>query len=99
VLFISHTGEIYPSGFLPVRCGNVRRDSLVQVYRDAPLFRRLRDPSALKGKCGRCVFNTVCGGSRARAYAVTGDPLAPEPCCSYSPETRNEVGAASAARD
>ena len=98
VLFISHTGEIYPSGFLPVRAGNVRSDSLVHVYRDAPLFRQLRDTSALKGKCGRCIFNRVCGGSRARAYAVTGDPLASEPCCSYSPETRNEVDATSAAQ-
>jgi AdoMet-dependent heme synthase len=84
-LFISHTGEIYPSGFLPLSAGNVRTDDLVAVYRDSPLFRSLRDPRQLKGKCGVCEFREVCGGSRARAYALTGDPLAPEPYCTHVP--------------
>lgn len=84
-LFISHTGEIYPSGFLPITTGNVRRDDLVAVYRQAPLFRALRDRNQLKGKCGVCEYREVCGGSRARAYALTGDPLEAEPYCTYVP--------------
>lgn len=84
-LFISHTGEIFPSGFLPVTAGNVREHDLVEVYRNSDLFVQLRDKDALKGKCGACAFTKVCGGSRARAYAVHGDPLAEEPFCAYTP--------------
>lgn len=84
-LFISHLGEIMPSGFLPIVAGDVHRDDVVDVYRNHPLFRSLRDPDALTGKCGRCEFRTVCGGQRGRAYAVTGDPLASDPACSYVP--------------
>ncbi|MFW6200984.1 MAG: TIGR04053 family radical SAM/SPASM domain-containing protein [Gemmatimonadota bacterium] len=84
-LFVSHTGEIFPSGFLPLSAGNVRRDDLVDVYRNAPLFRALRDRSRLKGKCGACEFRSICGGSRARAYAMSGDIHASEPCCAYVP--------------
>ncbi|MDX1648011.1 MAG: TIGR04053 family radical SAM/SPASM domain-containing protein [Longimicrobiales bacterium] len=84
-LFVSHTGDIFPSGFLPVAGGNVRTHDLVDVYRNAPLFKSLRDRSRLKGKCGVCEFKPVCGGSRARAYAVTGDPLEAEPFCSHVP--------------
>lgn len=83
--FISHTGDVCPSGFLPVSAGNVRDQSLVDIYRNAPLFRRLRDRGALKGKCGRCEFRDVCGGSRARAYAISKDPLAEDPSCVYRP--------------
>jgi AdoMet-dependent heme synthase len=84
-LFISHRGEIFPSGFLPLSAGDVRSDDLVSVYRDSPLFRSLRDPEQLKGKCGVCEFRQVCGGSRARAYAITGDPLEAEPFCTHVP--------------
>lgn len=84
-LFVSHTGELYPSGFLPLTVGNVRRDDLVEIYRNHELFRALRDPDRLKGKCGVCEYRTICGGSRARAYAMTGDPLAAEPFCTYVP--------------
>lgn len=84
-MFVSHTGDIMPSGFLPVAAGNVRTDDLVAVYRDAPLFRTLRDRTRLGGKCGPCEYASVCGGSRARAYAVTGDYLAAEPSCAYQP--------------
>jgi radical SAM protein len=84
-LFVSHTGDVFPSGFLPLSAGNVRTHDLVGVYREAPLFRRLRDRTLLKGKCGLCEFKTLCGGSRARAYAVTCDYLAAEPYCSYMP--------------
>lgn len=85
-LFVSHTGELFPSGFLPLAGGNVRTDDLVEVYRDSPLFRSLRDRSSLKGKCGVCEYKAVCGGSRARAYAVTGDPLEAEPFCAHIPK-------------
>jgi AdoMet-dependent heme synthase len=82
-MFISHTGEVFPSGFLPASAGNIAFQSPVEIYRNAPLFRQLRDRSLLKGKCGICDFRQVCGGSRARAYAVTGDWLAAEPFCAY----------------
>ncbi|MEX0912250.1 MAG: TIGR04053 family radical SAM/SPASM domain-containing protein [Gemmatimonadota bacterium] len=84
-LFVSHTGDLYPSGFLPVSGGNVRWDDLVDIYRNHALFRALRDPDALKGKCGVCEYREVCGGSRARAYALTGDPLEAEPFCTHVP--------------
>jgi AdoMet-dependent heme synthase len=84
-MFISHIGEVMPSGFLPLAAGNVRERDPVSIYRDSPLFRRLRDPDALSGKCGRCEFREVCGGSRARAFAVTGDYLASDPSCFYQP--------------
>ena len=84
-VFINHQGEVYPSRFLPVSAGNVTAQSLSQVYSDSELFVSLRDSSRLKGKCGRCPMRTVCGGSRARAYAITGDLFAPEPCCVYEP--------------
>lgn len=84
-VFISHTGEINPSGFLPFHTGNVRRDELIDVYRHHPTFRHLRDADALRGKCGRCEFNTLCGGSRARAFALTGNPLNEDPLCAYVP--------------
>jgi len=84
-IFISHTGEIYPSGFLPVSAGNVRHDSLVDVYRNSSLFRILRDSRGREGKCGVCEFTKLCGGSRARAYAATGDYLAEDPRCTYQP--------------
>jgi len=84
-VFISHTGEIYPSGFLPLSAGNIRRDPLAEVYRQAPLFRALRDPDGLEGKCGRCLYRRLCGGSRSRAYALTGNHLASDPRCVYQP--------------
>ncbi|HEX7083812.1 MAG TPA: TIGR04053 family radical SAM/SPASM domain-containing protein [Gaiellaceae bacterium] len=84
-LFVDHRGTICPSGFLPLPAGNVRRDDLVDVYRNHPLFRSLRDPDLLGGRCGACAFRDRCGGSRARAYAATGDPLAEDPGCAYHP--------------
>ncbi|MFQ5987230.1 MAG: radical SAM protein [Dehalococcoidia bacterium] len=83
--FISHIGEVYPSGFLPLRAGNVREKPLEEIYRRSRLFQELRDVGKLKGKCGRCEYRRTCGGSRARAYALTGDHLAAEPCCVYQP--------------
>jgi AdoMet-dependent heme synthase len=84
-VFVDHVGNICPSGFLPMRAGNVREDDLVAVYREHPLFLALRDPARLGGRCGRCEWRDRCGGSRARAYAATGDPLAEDPGCAYQP--------------
>jgi radical SAM protein len=84
-VFIDHTGEICPSGFLPMRRGNVRDGSLVNVYRHDDVFVRLRDVDALSGRCGRCEFRTLCGGSRSRAFAATGDAFASDPLCAYEP--------------
>lgn len=97
-VFISHIGDVCPSGFFPVSAGNVKRAPLSWIYRNAPLFKDLRDTTKLKGKCKVCEFNQICGGSRARAYAVTGDPFAQEPCCVYQPEVlRTEPLAAASA--
>jgi radical SAM protein len=84
-VFISHQGEVYPSGFLPISGGNVRRDSLVDIYRNRALFRVLRDTSLREGKCGLCEYHKICGGSRSRAYALTGDFLAEDPRCVFQP--------------
>lgn len=84
-VFISHIGDVFPSGFLPIKCGNVRETDLQTIYRDNKVFRELRNPNLLKGKCGVCEYRFVCGGSRSRAYAVTGDYLASEPYCTYQP--------------
>ena len=85
-VFISHLGDVFPSGFLPLPAGNIRRLPLADIYRHSPLFRDLRDTSLLEGKCGACEFREICGGSRARAFALTRNPLAQEPCCTYQPK-------------
>ena len=87
VVFVGHLGDIQPSGFLPIVCGRFPRESVVEVYQNHPVFRALRDADRLGGKCGRCEFRQICGGSRARAYAVTGDMLAEEPDCVYIPRS------------
>jgi radical SAM protein len=83
--FISHIGDVYPSGFLPLKAGNVKKESLVDIYRGSELFRKLRDTANLQGKCGRCEFRELCGGSRSRAWSVTGDAFASDPICTYQP--------------
>jgi MoaA/NifB/PqqE/SkfB family radical SAM enzyme len=85
IMFISHTGDVQPSGFLPLTAGNVRTDDVVSLYRDSHVFRTLRRPDLFGGRCGRCEFHWVCGGSRARAYAAGGDPFAEDPLCAYEP--------------
>jgi radical SAM protein len=84
-LFVSHLGEIMPSGFLPLPVGNVREVRLADAYRDSPLFRKLRTPDLFKGRCGRCEFRDICGGSRSRALALAGDPFETDPWCGYEP--------------
>jgi radical SAM protein with 4Fe4S-binding SPASM domain len=86
-VFVSYDGDIYPSGFLPVPCGNIRESSISEVYRTHPVFKELRDLNQLKGKCRVCSFRDICGGSRARAFAMTGDYLAEEPFCAYDPSS------------
>lgn len=88
-IFISHTGEVYPSGFLPVAVGNVLQTPLATIYSASSLLQSLRDRNLRKGKCGQCEFRDRCGGSRARAYAVTGDPLESDPACAYVPRVVN----------
>jgi len=85
VVFVDHIGDVYPSGFLPLHCGNVRQHSLATIYRNNPLLRRLRRPESFAGKCGRCEYRELCGGSRSRAYAGTGDAFASDPTCTYQP--------------
>jgi AdoMet-dependent heme synthase len=85
IVFVSHLGDIYPSGFLPLRCGSVRTGSLVDVYRNSEIFRGLHTPNQFHGKCGICEYSHICGGSRARAFAYTGDALGSDPFCPYEP--------------
>lgn len=91
IVFISYDGHITPSGFLPLELGSVRTDNIVEVYRHHPTMVALRDPSGFAGRCGVCEYNQWCGGSRARAYAWTGDPLETDPLCAYVPR-RERVG-------
>ncbi len=84
ILFVGHDGEITPSGFLPFRLGNVREDDVVSVYREHPLLRRIR-AAEFGGRCGRCAYRQLCGGSRARAFAFSGDALAEDPACGFEP--------------
>ncbi|MEW6179059.1 MAG: TIGR04053 family radical SAM/SPASM domain-containing protein [Chloroflexota bacterium] len=84
-VFISLLGEVFPSGYLPISAGNVREKSLGEIYQNSELFKALRDKDALEGRCGRCEYRFVCGGSRSRAFAMTGNYLAEEPFCSYQP--------------
>lgn len=88
-MFVSHVGQVFPSGFLPASAGNVREFSPVERYRDSDLFQQLRRKDDLQGKCGVCEFRHACGGSRSRAYALTGDPMASDPLCAYEPPDWN----------
>jgi radical SAM protein with 4Fe4S-binding SPASM domain len=85
IVFISHQGDVQPSGFLNLVGGNIRREPLASIYRNSPLFLRLRDSSLIEGKCGVCEFKNICGGSRSRAYAITGNPMHSDPFCAYQP--------------
>lgn len=89
VMFVGHTGLVSPSGFMPIVCGLFPMDHIVRVYQQSPIFRGLRDASRLEGKCGLCEYRNVCGGSRARSYALTGNPFAEEPDCVYEPGNEN----------
>lgn len=90
IVFISNLGDVCPSGFLPTVVGNVKDTSLVELYRNTELMRSLRDPEQFKGRCGVCEYRNWCGGSRARAFAWTGDPLESDPLCPYQPKMQAE---------
>ncbi|AND38940.1 TIGR04053 family radical SAM/SPASM domain-containing protein [Cytobacillus oceanisediminis] len=94
-VFISHIGDVYPSGLLPVKAGNVREQPLAEIYRESPIFKDLRNPDKYKGKCGQCEFRYVCGGSRSRAFAMTGDYMESEPFCVYIPKALRKKAAKS----
>lgn len=85
IIFVAHNGEIYPSGFLPIRLGNIKESRLKIVYQQNPLLKSLRESSNLKGRCGRCEYMEICGGSRSRAYSFTRDPLQEDPACIFEP--------------
>lgn len=85
IIFVAYDGEVYPAGFLPQSVGNVRTAPIAQIYRDDPLLRRIR-AADFTGRCGRCEYADLCGGSRARAFAASGDPLGQDPACPYQPE-------------
>ena len=85
LMFVAHDGEVHPSGFLPIKTGKLPGDHLISIYRTDSLFNSLRDPSMLRGRCGRCEYRSVCGGSRSRAFAEFGDPLQEDPACPYIP--------------
>jgi len=89
IMFVGHNGLIHPSGFMPIVCGAFPLDDVVQVYQQNTVFQGLRDAKRLEGKCGRCEYRTICGGSRARSFALTGDPYAEEPDCVYIPPQRS----------
>jgi radical SAM protein with 4Fe4S-binding SPASM domain len=91
-MFVSHTGDVFPSGFLPVSAGNIRNTPLSELYRDSKLFKELRNPSLLKGRCNVCLYNDLCGGSRARAYALTEDYLEEDISCLYDPTKEKKTG-------
>lgn len=94
IIFVAYDGGVYPSGFLPYVLGNVRRESLVRIYREHPLLVKMRR-GELGGRCGVCEYRDVCGGSRARAFAAFKDPLAEDPACVYLPQQRDEDFSAS----
>ena len=90
VCFVSSRGEVYPCGYLPVSAGNVRQTSLREIWEHAEPFKLLRDPTQLKGKCGPCEYNRICGGCRARAFGAMGDFLEAEPYCTYQPRRASQ---------
>jgi radical SAM protein with 4Fe4S-binding SPASM domain len=89
VCFISHQGEVYPCGYLPVLAGDLNKQSFAEIWENASVFQELRNPDNLKGKCGYCEFRSLCMGCRARAFAATGDYLDEEPFCVYQPRRKN----------
>ena len=83
--FISHTGQLQPCGYLTLDCGNVRDTPFPELWRTTPWFRKFRAQEEYQGKCGPCEYHKVCGGCRARAFSMSGDPMAQEPLCLYQP--------------
>ncbi|MBV9087262.1 MAG: SPASM domain-containing protein, partial [Acidobacteriaceae bacterium] len=99
VCFISHEGEVFPCGYLPVKAGDLRQQTFAEVWSDSQVFEQLRDTGNLKGKCGCCEFRNICMGCRARAFAASGDMLAEEPFCIYQPKTLERAKASAVKQD
>jgi radical SAM protein len=97
-MFVSHTGMVYPSGFMAIACGKFPDKSIVDIYQNSEVFQALRDPDRFEGKCGVCEYRQICGGSRARAFALTRNPIASEPDCVYRPKALRDADALTAAR-
>jgi radical SAM protein len=91
IVFVAHNGEVYPSGFLPISSGKVPKDNLRRIYSSSSMFTALRDTSNLKGRCGRCEYKEICGGSRSRAFAELGDPFEEDPACPYVPGDNSQA--------
>ena len=85
MLFVSHRGDVYPCGYLPVNCGNILQETLTRIWDESEDLARMRDVDALEGKCGICGYKRVCGGCRGRAFAASGNYMAEEPFCMYVP--------------
>ena len=85
VLFVSHQGDVFPCGYLPVICGNILREKLAGIWNNNKDLARMRDSNQLEGKCGICGYRNICGGCRGRAYAASGNYMAQEPFCAYIP--------------
>lgn len=92
VAFVSHDGYVLPSGFLPLQMENIKDKNIADIYRNNPVLKSIRDASKFEGKCGYCEYNTICGGSRARAYFETGSMLASDPSCIYEPRKKVAAG-------
>jgi len=88
IIFVSRNGYVFPSGFLPYPFGNIRKESFLKIYKENPVLKKIRK-AEFKGKCGVCPYRDVCGGSRSRAFAYTGDPLESDPACPYIPTEKN----------
>lgn len=88
IMFVAHDGSVSPSGFLPISVGNVKLENPLRLYRESSLFVSLRDADSFHGRCGECEFRFICGGSRARAWAASGDPLGEDPLCVHQPRAR-----------
>jgi len=92
IMFVSNIGDVCPAGFLPLVVGNVRKNHVADLYRNAPVFQQLHDPTQFEGRCGACEYNALCGGSRSRAFGATGNPLATDPFCEYIPHSKKSGG-------
>jgi radical SAM protein with 4Fe4S-binding SPASM domain len=86
VCFVSHDGEVFPCGYLPVSSGNVRKNSFKDIWKNSSVFAALRNDDGLGGKCGICEFKKVCMGCRARAFYESGNFMNEEPYCIYVPK-------------
>ncbi|WP_417914646.1 radical SAM protein [Candidatus Electronema sp. JM] len=87
ICLIDVDGNVLPCSYFPKAAGNIRQQRFQEIWEQSPLFLELRNFKGYKGNCGRCEYVNVCGGCRARAYAVSGDYLAQEPFCAYQPRS------------